>query len=96
MQLSKILLENSVMLPPNFEDIHIWIAFRSWCNRKLHLKSIVRHWIFELIVSIIIILSFVNAIFLMFYDSRLSITFDAIFVWIFFAELLIRILAIGP
>lgn len=85
MQLSKILLENSAMLPPDFEDIHTWIAFRRWCNTHLHLKVIVRHWIFELIVSIIIILSFVNAIFLMFFHSSLSLTFDVIFVWVFLA-----------
>lgn len=32
----------------------------------------------------------------MFLNSSLASTFDTVFVWVFFAELLIRIVAIGP
>lgn len=55
-----------------------------------------RHWIFDLTISIIIILSFINAIFFMFAHSKLTETFDSIFIWTFFVELLVRIVAIGP
>lgn len=66
MQLSKLLLENSAMLPPSFDDIECWVSFRKYMNNHFHLKTIVKHWIFELVVAVIIILSFVNAIFFMF------------------------------
>lgn len=32
----------------------------------------------------------------MFFNSTLASNFDAVFVWLFFVELLIRIIAIGP
>lgn len=51
---------------------------------------------FELIVSIIIILSFINAIFFMYNNSPLVEIFDDIFIWIFFVELILRIVAFGP
>ena len=71
------------MLPPIFDDIQRWIDFRKFVNSRLKLKAIVKHWFFELIVSIIIILSFINAIFLMFYDIQINSTFNAVFVYIF-------------
>lgn len=84
------------MVPPEFDDIESWVKFREFLNHRLNLKRIVKHWGFELAVSIIIILSFINAIFFMFSYTRLIEIFDNIFVWIFFAELVIRIVAIGP
>lgn len=85
-----------MMVPPEFDDIQCWIKFREFLNHKLYLKQIVKHWGFELVVSIIIILSFINAIYFMFEYTKLIEIFDNIFVWIFFAELVIRIVAIGP
>ena len=32
MQLSKIILNNSVMFPPMFDDIEAWLAFRKFIN----------------------------------------------------------------
>lgn len=46
MQLSKILLENSALLPPTFNDLEQWIAFRKWCNTRIYLKDMVKHWVF--------------------------------------------------
>lgn len=66
MQLSKIILENEMMVPPEFDDIPCWIKFREFLNHRVYLKQIVKHWGFELAVSIIIILSFINAIYFMF------------------------------
>lgn len=66
MQLTKLMLENSAMLPPSFDDLEGWVKFRKYMNKNLHLKTIVKHWGFELTVSVIIILSFINAIFLMY------------------------------
>lgn len=96
MQLSKIILSNKVMTPPTFDDIEAWVKFRKFFNVQLQLKAIVRHWIFELGISIIIILSFINAIFFIYNYSKLVETFDSIFIWIFVAELLLRVIAIGP
>ena len=47
-------------------------------------------------MSIIILLSFVNAIFFMYRNSPLVETFDDIFIWVFFVELIVRIVAFGP
>jgi hypothetical protein len=96
MQLAKILLDNEAMLPPRFDDLELWLQFRRFLNEQLCLKFIVHHWIFELSISIIIILSFINAIFFMFDYSKLVETFDSIFIWIFLVELIVRIVAIGP
>ena len=51
------------MTPPSFDDIEVWVKFRKFFNVTLRLKVIVKHWFFELMVSVIIILSFINAIF---------------------------------
>lgn len=72
------------------------MRLREFLNHRLKLKQIVKHWGFELAVSIIIVLSFINAIYFMFSYTKLIETFDNIFVWIFCAELIIRIVAIGP
>jgi hypothetical protein len=32
MQLSKIILYNSVMYPPRFDDVELWLGFRTWVN----------------------------------------------------------------
>jgi hypothetical protein len=96
MQLSKILLENSAMLPPDFDDIESWVKLRKYVNEKFHLKEKVKHWGYELIVSIIVILSSVNAAFVLFDESRFVDLIDNFFIWLFFVELCIRILALGP
>jgi len=46
MQISKVLLKNEAMLPPSFDDWKWWIDFRSFINKKVHLKSIVKNWKF--------------------------------------------------
>jgi voltage-gated sodium channel len=56
----------------------------------------VQHWLFELIASILILLSFINALFFIYNYSDLVDTFDSIFVWIFVGELLLRVVGIGP
>ena len=59
-------------------------------------KIIVQHWVFELIVSIFIICTFINAIFLVYEIFAVSATLDDISVWIFVAELALRIIGFGP
>lgn len=54
------------------------------------------HWLFELIASALILLSFINALFFIYNYSDLVDTFDNIFVWIFVGELVLRIIGIGP
>jgi voltage-gated sodium channel len=84
------------MLPPRFEDIELWLRFRKYVNEQLRLKEMVRHWVFEVVISAVIVLSFINAIFFMFHYSPLVETFDSIFIWVFFVELLLRVVAFGP
>ena len=96
MQLSQIIIENRAMIPPTFDDIETWVKFRAFCKEKLHLKFIVHHWLFEAIVSILIVLSFINSLYFSFNDTALVNIFDSIFIWLFLVELIIRIIAIGP
>lgn len=84
MQLSKIILENSAMLPPDFDDIKSWVKLRRYVNEKFHLKEKVRHWGYELIVSIIVILSSLNAAFVLFDESQFVDIIDNFFIWLFF------------
>lgn len=96
MQLSKIILENKAMTPPAFDDIKAWVDFRKFMNTRFHLKAIVNHWLFEVIASLLILLSFINAIFFIYNRTTLVEIFDDIFVWIFVAELILRVIGIGP
>jgi hypothetical protein len=71
MQLSKIILENKAMTPPAFDDLECWVRLRKMLQEKFKLKAVVQHWIFEVTVTIIILGSFVNALFYIFNPSRL-------------------------
>ena len=46
MKLGKIIIENSAMIPPSFDDIQLWIDFRNYMKNSFHIKAIVQHWIF--------------------------------------------------
>ena len=96
MGIGRIILENSAMMPPMFDDVQTWVKLRKFVNKTFKLKDIVKHWIFELIISILIIASFVNAILYSFQSWPVTIILDDIFVWIFVVELLMRVLAFGP
>lgn len=84
------------MYPPLFDDWAPWIDFRGWINDKIHLKAIVKHLAFDVVTSIIIILAAINSIYFISTDSSLFSTFDDIFIWLFFAEIVLRIVGIGP
>ena len=96
MKLGKIIIENSAMIPPSFDDIQLWIDFRNYMKNTLHVKAIVQHWIFELVASIVILATFINAIFLVYDVFAVSKTIDDVLVWVFVLELAFRIIAIGP
>ena len=49
-----------------------------------------------MVVSVITLLCCVNAILLLFHDYHITRVFDSIFVWLFFVEILVRIVAVGP
>ncbi len=51
---------------------------------------------FDAVVSFITLLCCVNAIIYLFHGYNLTKIFDSIFIWLFFAELMVRIIAIGP
>jgi hypothetical protein len=69
MKLSKILLENSAMLPPSFDDLEVWMNFRKILIAKFRIKDIVKHLAFEIVTSIIIVLSTINAVFYIYNTS---------------------------
>jgi len=96
MKMGTIILENSAMIPPSFDDIECWLNFRKFLNSRFKLKKIVHHMAFELVVSFLIIATFINAIFLVYNVFTVAIVIDDVFVWIFVVELIIRIIAIGP
>lgn len=96
MELSKILIYNSAMYPPMYEDVTAWITFRNFVNDSINLKAIVKHWLFDTITAIAILFCAVNSIFYIFTDSTLAYIFDSIFIWLFLAELIIRVIGIGP
>ena len=85
------------MYPPAFDDIQLWLSFRKKVNQTIHLKAIVKHWFFEIILAVVIVLGAINSVFLMYNpDSTLLYIFDSVFVWVYFAELLVRIVGVGP
>ena len=96
MQFSKILLENSAMFPPTFDDVSQWVNFRKFLNKRFGLKSIVKHWGFSLTISIIILLSFINDIFFIESYRDINEVLNTLFISLFVIELFLRILAIGP
>ena len=96
MNLGRAILDNSAMIPPSFDDVDCWVRFRNFMNETLHLQAVVKHWVFELLVTIFIIWSFVNALIFAYDVWPLSKTLDDIFVWIFVVELLLRIIGFGP
>ena len=56
----------------------------------------VEHWAFELVVSLNILLSAVNAIYFLYYSTSLVVLFDDFFIWLFCVEILVRMAAMGP
>lgn len=83
------------MFPPKYDDIQLWISFRRFINDNLHLKDIVQHWLFDSIVSFLTLLCAVNALIYLFHRHTITHIFDTIFIWLFLAELIIRIIALG-
>ena len=66
MQLSKVILYNSVMYPPRFDDLEAWVSFRDTVNDRLRLETIVKHWLFDAVVSVFTLLASANALILLF------------------------------
>jgi hypothetical protein len=54
------------------------------------------HWLFDTVVSVYTLLASINAIILLFHGIELMRIFDSIFVFLFLAELIVRLVAIGP
>jgi hypothetical protein len=84
------------MYPPLFEDWQFWLNFRGWVNSTIYLKSIVSHLAFDIVTAIFTILAATNSLYFMATDSPLSKTFDSIFIWLFFTELVLKIVGLGP
>ncbi len=72
MQLSKIILYNSVMSPPRLDDLSLWLEFKENVNDCLHLDSLVEHWLFDVVVSIYVLLCYLNGLLLLFRGDGLT------------------------
>lgn len=71
MELSKILLYNSAMYPPTYDDLAAWISFRKYMNEHFHIKKLVKHWLFNLVIGIGIVIAAINSIFYVFTNNHL-------------------------
>ena len=69
MQLSKLILYNTVLYPPAFDDLSIWLSFRQQANQLLSIKIIVTHWVFDLIMAITTLMAAANAFTLLYYPQ---------------------------
>lgn len=96
MQLGRILQQNSNLRPPVISDYASWIKFRNYLNENFKLKELIETTTYKLILSIVIILAFVNAAFCLFTNKPTYLIIDQVFINIFFLELLLTIIAIGP
>ena len=97
MHLGKILMHNAKRLPPKFYDFSFWTRVKDCLNDTMYLEAIITHWIFELIMAILILLSFINTVFLVFmnYGSVVE-AFDYILLGIFGLEIIVRMMAVTP
>ena len=96
MQLSKLILNNSILYPPAFDDWQPWLNFRRFLNATFRLKDAVTHPVFAWVVNIYILLCCINAIVLLSTGLHILRVIDSVFVWLFFAEIVLRVLAVGP
>lgn len=62
MQLTKILTKNSHLLPPEFDDLKIWLKFRAFVNDTFNLKNIVKSKYYKIVSNLFITFTFVNCI----------------------------------
>lgn len=83
------------MYPPKFNDVECWISFRYWLNSTFYIKELVSHKVFQLIITIFIVLGFANSIVLIYSPSDLVQSFDYVFISIFMLELALRIIGLG-
>lgn len=84
------------MYPPLCEDWQLWMNFRETINKNLRLKYIVKHNIFVIVTALLTLLAAINSIFYINLNSSPSSTFDTIFIWMFFGELVVRLIGAGP
>ena len=69
MQLGRILQQNSNLRPPIISDWPLWIKIRQFINEHLKLKDIIQSTIYKLINAVLIIVSFIIAIFYLFTEN---------------------------
>lgn len=79
-----------------FEDWPPWINFRTSINEKIHLKTIVTDVRFKIAISIFIIFTICNCILYVYSLSPVFSVIDNIVTALFFIEIVIKIIGIGP
>jgi hypothetical protein len=96
MQLSKLILYNTILYPPSFDDLEVWIEFRRIVNSNLNLKEIVNHWVFHLVVAIYTTICCANALILLYQGYYACKLIDYVFIWLFVTEIILNIVGNGP
>lgn len=69
MQLSKLILYNTVLYPPAFDDLSTWLSFREKANQLLKIKTIVNSGAFDFAMAIATLIAAANAFILLYYPQ---------------------------
>jgi len=60
------------MYPPTYEDLNAWIEFRKYMNETFYIKKLVKHWLFNLIIGVGIVMAAINSLFYVFSNNKIS------------------------
>lgn len=95
MQLAKILTKNSHLLPPEFDDLGIWLKFRAFVNNTFNLKNIVKSRYYKIVSNLFITFTFINCIALLITNENALYIVDDVFQAIFMVDILLRFIGLG-
>jgi hypothetical protein len=95
MHLCKILQAKTALLPPKFHDWDRWIIFRRIINETFYIKRIVQSKAFKIANSLLILFCFINSILALYLKLIVFNVIDDVIIFIFLAELFIKIVGIG-
>lgn len=96
MQLCKILMANSSMLPPKFHDWDRWLQFRRIINETFKLKQIINSDSFKIAIGIMILFTTINSILSIYTPYHVFDVIDDILILFYVFEIVIKIIGLGP
>lgn len=95
MQICKIIQSNSYLKPPRFFTWKKTVRFESYIHNKASSKEVLNSNTFQIIISIIIILTFINCLLNLYTDVRIFDVFDDLLLFLYMVEVFIRLAALG-